>query len=127
MLFKPGTRCTPNTRAPFFRVVTTTWHETKQAAGSAVSWKIDPAVAELWQPQAVHSSSTPRTVHDLPPPKRGHRNPPDHRSRIRYARQAFSIEKEASSSVKFRLYSSTTPAHYPLWSPESSRYPSIDL
>lgn len=33
------------------------------------------------------------------------------------------MEKLASSSVRFRGYSSTTPAYYPLWSPESSRYP----
>src|SRR5258707_8700933 len=94
-------------------------------SGVRVSWKIVPAVTEVWQPQAAHSSSTPRTVHDLPPPQRGHRNPSGHRSRTRYARQAASVEKEASSSVKFRGYSSTTPGHYPLWSPESSRYPSL--
>ncbi len=49
---------------------------------------------------------------------------PIHRSRARYARQDSSVAKAASNSVKFRGYSSTTPAHYPLGSPESSRYPS---
>jgi len=66
----------------------------------------------------------PRTVHDLPPPQRGHRKPSGHRSRARYAWQASSVAKAASNSVKSRGYSSTTPAHYRLWSPESSRYPS---
>ena len=58
------------------------------------------------------SSSTSRTVHDSPPPQRGHRNPSGHRSRTRYARQASSVAKAASISIKFRGQSSTTPAHY---------------
>jgi hypothetical protein len=91
--------------------------------GVRVSWKIVPAVTEVWQPQSAHSSSTPRTGHDLPPPQRGQRKPSGHRSRARYARQASSVAKLASNSVRFRGYSSTTPAYYPLRSPESSRYP----
>ncbi len=60
----------------------------------------------------------------MPLPQFGHRKPSGHRSRARYARQDSSVAKAASNSVKFRGYSSTTPAHYPLGSPESSRYPS---
>src|SRR5271157_2104477 len=91
--------------------------------GVRVSWKIVPAVTEVWQPRPAHSSSTRRTGQDWPPPQRGQRKPSGHRTRTRYARHASSVPKFASSSVRFRGYSSAIPAYYILWLPESSRYP----
>jgi hypothetical protein len=91
--------------------------------GVRVSWKIVPAVTEVWQPQLAHSSKTPRTGHDRPLPQRGQRKPSGHRSRAKYARQACSVPKFASNSVRFRGYSSTIPAYYILGLPESSGYP----
>src|SRR5438552_16671709 len=87
--------------APFFWVVTQSMARNQTGSGVRVSRKIVPAVTEVWQPQAAHSSSTLRTVHDLPPPQRGHRKPFGHRSRTRYARQASSVAKAASNPSSF--------------------------
>jgi hypothetical protein len=64
-----------------------------------------------------------RTGYDLPSPQRGQRNPSDHLNRARYARHASSVPNFGSISVRFRGYSSTTPAYYILGPPESSGYP----
>src|SRR5215471_12018974 len=121
--FSPRTRCSPKALAPFFCVVT--HHMARNQTGNEVrvSWKIVPAVTEVWQPHAAHSSSTPRTGHDRSLPQRGQRKPCGHRSRAKYARQTSSVPKFASSSVRFRGYSSATPAYYILGLSESSRYP----
>src|SRR5712692_9616964 len=90
--------------------------------GVRVSWKIVPAVTEVWQPHPAHCHRS-RTGHAFPDPQRGQRKPVGHRSRVRYARHASSVPKSASSSARFRGYSSAIPAHYILGLPESSRYP----
>src|ERR1035437_10119884 len=89
--------------------------------GVRVSWKMVPAVTDVWPPHTAHSSRTPRTGQDLPPPQRGHRKPSGHRRRAKYARQDSSVAKAASNSVRFLGYSSTMPAYYLLGLPESSR------
>src|SRR5207245_5265439 len=91
-------------------------------SGVRVSWKIVPAVTEVWQPHPAHSHSS-RTGHAFPDPQRGHAKPDGHRSRARYARHASSVPNFASSSVRFLGYSSTMPAYYILGSPESTGYP----
>src|SRR6516162_6104315 len=121
--FSPSTRCSPRALAPFFCVVTHHMARNQTGKGVRVSWKIVPAVTEVWQPQPLHSSNTPRTGHERSPPQRGQRNPSGHRSRARYARHASSVPKFSSNSVRFRGYSSTMPAYYILGLPESSRYP----
>src|SRR5215831_15796409 len=125
--FRPSTRCSPNALAPFFWVVT--HHMARNHTGKEVrvSWKIVPAVTEVWQPQLAHSSSTSRTGHDRFPPQRGQRKPSGHRSQAKYARHASSVPKLASSSVRFRGYSSITLAYYILWFPESREYPSLAI
>src|SRR5712691_9270504 len=90
--------------------------------GVRVSWKIVPAVTEVWQPHPEHCHRS-RTGHAFLDPQRGQRKPVGHRSRVRYARHASSVPKSASSSARFRGYSSAIPAHYILGLPESSRYP----
>src|ERR1022692_4318324 len=90
--------------------------------GVRVSWKMVPAVTDVWPPHTAHSSRTPRTGQDLPPPQRGHRKPSGHPRRAKYARQDSSVAKAASNSVRFLGYSSTMPAYYLLGLPESSRY-----
>ena len=90
-----------------------------------MSWKIVPAVTEVWHPQPAHSRSTPRTGHDRPPPQRGQRKPSGHRSRARYARHASSVPNFASNSARFPGYFSTTAAYYILGLPESSGYPPL--
>src|SRR5436309_7249002 len=121
--FSPSTRCSPSALAPFFWVVTHHIARNHTGNGVRVSWKIVPSVTEVWQPQPAHSSSAPRTGHEWSPPHRGQRKPSGHRSRARYARHACSVLKVASNSVRFRGYSSTTPAYYLLGLPESSGYP----
>src|ERR1035441_8519922 len=94
--------------------------------GVRVSWKIVPAVTEVWHPHSAHSHR-PRTGHALPDSQRGQRKPAGQRSRARYPRHASSVPKFASNSVRFRGYSSAIPAHYILRLPESSRYPSAAI
>jgi hypothetical protein len=121
--FNPSTRCSPNALAPFFWVVTHHMARNQTGNGVRVSWKIVPAVTEVWQAQPAHSKSTSRTAYDRPPPQRGQRKPSAHRSRPKYARHASSVRKFASNSVRFRGYSSTTLAYYILGLPESRVYP----
>src|ERR1019366_5378116 len=121
-LFNPSTRCNPNALAPFFWVVTHHMARNQTGNGVRVSWKMVPAVTDVWPPHTAHSSRTPRTGQDLPPPQRGHRKPSGYRRRAKYARQDSSVAKAASNSVRFLGYSSTMPAYYLLGLPESSRY-----
>src|SRR5207245_3499705 len=120
--FSPSTRCRPNALAPYFWVVTHHMARNHTGSGVRVSWKIVPAVTEVWQPHPAHSHSS-RTGHAFPDPQRGHAKPDGHRSRARYARHASSVPNFASSSVRFLGYSSTMPAYYILGSPESTGYP----
>ncbi len=118
-LFSPSTRCSPNALAPFFRVVTHHMARNHTGKGVRVSWKIVPAVTEVWYPHPAHSHR-PRTGHAFPDPQWAQRKPAGQRSRARYARHASSVVKFASNSVRLRGYSSTIPAHYILGLPESS-------
>src|SRR5437899_8985168 len=120
--FSPSTRCRPNALAPYFWVVTHHMARNHTGSGVRVSWKIVPAVTEVWQPHPAHSHSS-RTGHAFPDPQRGHAKPDRDRSRARYARHASSVPNFASSSVRFLGYSSTMPAYYILGSPESTGYP----
>src|ERR1700687_5132531 len=124
--FNPSTRCSPNALAPFFWVVTHHMARNHTGNGVRVSWKIVPAVTDVWHPHSAHSHR-PRTGHAFPDSQRGQRKPAGHRSRVKYARHASSVPKFASNSVRFRGYSSAIPAHYILRLPESSRYPSPDI
>src|ERR1039458_1227791 len=90
--------------------------------GVRVSWKIVPAVTEVWYPHPAHSLR-PRTGHAFPDPQWAQRKPVGQRSRAKYARHASSVVKFASNSVRLRGYSSTIPTHYILGLPESSGYP----
>src|SRR6266478_2964140 len=90
--------------------------------GVRVSWKIVPAVTEVWYPHPAHSLRL-RTGHAFPDPQWAQRKPVGQRSRAKYARHASSVLKFASNSVRLRGYSSTIPAHYILGLPESSGYP----
>src|SRR5437660_12865725 len=90
--------------------------------GVRVSWKIVPAVTEVWYPHPAHSLRL-RTGHAFPDPQWAQRKPVGQRSRAKYARHASSVVKFASNSVRLRGYSSTIPAHYILGLPESSGYP----
>src|SRR5207237_9637594 len=58
--FSPSTRCSPNALAPFFCVVTHHIARNHTGKGMRVSWKIVPAVTEVWHPHAAHSHK-PRT------------------------------------------------------------------
>src|SRR5215469_7082081 len=62
--FRPSTRCSPNALAPFFWVVTHHIARNQTGNGVRVSWKIVPAVTEVWQPQPAHSNSSSRTGHE---------------------------------------------------------------
>src|SRR5207249_1168065 len=90
--------------------------------GVRVSWKIVPAVTEVWYPHPAHSLRL-RTGHAFPDPQWAQRKPVGQRSRAKYARHASSVLKFASNSVRLRGYSSTISAHYILGLPESSGYP----
>src|SRR5438876_8852471 len=90
--------------------------------GVRVSWKIVPAVTEVWYPHPAHSLRL-RTGHAFPDPQWAQRKDVGQRSRAKYARHASSVVKFASNSVRLRGYSSTIPAHYILGLPESSGYP----
>jgi len=90
--------------------------------GVRVSWKIVPAVTEVWYPHPAHSLRL-RTGHAFPDPQWAQRKPVGQRSRAKYARHASSVVKFASNSVRLRGYSSTIPTHYILGLPESSGYP----
>src|SRR6266852_4316772 len=82
--------------------------------GVRVSWKIVPAVTEVWHPHPAHSHRS-RTGHAFPDPQRGQRKPAGHRSRVRYARHASSVPKFPSNSVRFRGYSSAIPENTTYW------------
>src|SRR5437867_3586095 len=85
--------------------------------GVRVSWKIVPAVTEVWYPHPAHSLRL-RTGHAFPDPQWAQRKPVGQRSRAKYARHASSVLKFASNSVRLRGYSSTISAHYvPVQSP----------
>src|SRR5450759_1716623 len=90
--------------------------------GVRVSWKIVPAVTEVWYPHLAHSLRL-RTGHAFPDPQWAQQKPVGQRSRAKYARHASSVVKFASNSVRLRGYSSNIPAHYMLGLPESSGYP----
>src|SRR5205814_5361326 len=92
--------------------------------GVRVSWKIVPAVTEVWYPHPAHSLRL-RTGHAFPDPQWAQRKPVGQRSRAKYARHASSVLKFASNSVRLRGYSSTISAHYILGLPESSGYPPV--
>ncbi len=55
-----------------------------------MSWKIVPAVTEVWHLHPAHSHN-PRTGHAFSDPQRGQRKPVGHRSRAKYARHASSV------------------------------------
>src|SRR5437667_5484242 len=84
--------------------------------GVRVSWKIVPAVTEVWYPHPAHSLRL-RTGHAFPDPQWAQRKPVGQRSRAKYARHASSVLKFASTSVRLRGYSSTISAHYILGLP----------
>src|ERR1019366_1795580 len=88
-LFNPSTRCNPNALAPFFWVVTHHMARNQTGNGVRVSWKMVPAVTDVWPPHTAHSSRTPRTGQDLPPPQRGHRKPSGHRRRAKVRSAGF--------------------------------------
>src|SRR5947199_8478062 len=90
--FSPSTRCSPNALAPFFCVVTHHIARNHTGKGMRVSWKIVPAVTEVWHPHAAHSHK-PRTGHAFSDSQRGQRKPVGHRSRARYARHESSVAK----------------------------------
>ena len=116
-----------NALAPFFWVVTHHIARNQTGKGSACPGR-------LCRLSLMFGNRKPHTPaahfargHDLPPPQRGHRKPFGYRSRLKYARQASSVAKSASNSVRFRGYSSTMLAYYPLGLPESSRYRVRDM
>jgi hypothetical protein len=80
-----------------------THHIARNQVGSGVrvSWKIVPAVTDVWRPHAAHSKSRP-IGHALPPPHFGQRNPSGHRSCTRYARHASAVAKRRSNSARVR-------------------------
>src|ERR1700719_3319957 len=122
--FNPSTRCSPRALAPFFWVVTHHMARNQTGNGVRVSWKIVPAVTEVWHPQPAHSHR-PRTTQAFSDPQRGQRKPAGHRSCARYTLHASSVAKFASNSIRLRGYSSnTTAAYYILGLPESRTYPS---
>src|SRR5438552_12275282 len=67
--------------------------------GVRVSWKIVPAVTEVWYPHPAHSLRL-RTGHAFPDPQWAQRKPVGQRSRAKYARHASSVLKFASNSVR---------------------------
>src|SRR5438105_10557737 len=67
--------------------------------GVRVSWKIVPAVTEVWYPHPAHSLRL-RTSHAFPDPQWAQRKPVGQRSRAKYARHASSVLKFASNSVR---------------------------
>src|SRR5271167_4372620 len=65
--FRPSTRCSPNALAPFFWVVTHHIARNHTAIGMRVSWKIVPAVPEVWRPHPAHSHTPPHRPRFLRP------------------------------------------------------------
>src|SRR6516225_866998 len=88
--------------APFFWLVTAHIARNQSVSGLRVSWKIVPAVTELWYPQPANCSRILRTGQLFRPPHRGYRKPSGQRSFTRYSRQDVSVEKRASNSPLFR-------------------------
>src|SRR5262249_26286203 len=89
-----------------------TAHIARNQIGSGVrrSWKIVPAVTDVWSPQAAHCiSPRSRSGQAFVARHRGQRNPSGHRSRIKYSRHAVSVPKRRSNSARSRGKSSTRP------------------
>src|SRR5437773_8117690 len=71
--FSPSTRCSPSALAPFFWVVTHHIARNHTGKGMRVSWKIVPAVTEVWHPHPPHSHKL-RTGHAFSDPQRDNEN-----------------------------------------------------
>src|SRR5450759_5410237 len=88
--------------APFFWLVTYHIARNHITSGFRVSWKIVPAVAEVWRRQPQHWNKVARTKTALAPLHCGQRTPSGHRRLTRYARHPSSVEKRSSNSWTVR-------------------------